>query len=274
MTRENVGGIADKGQHAFRTDLAPEFVVECLSHDRGAVDLEVARVDHPSGLGVDHQARGLGDGVRDGRERDLERPRLHDLWVGLDHAHLRRVMSRLVHLAHRVDGGELSAIDGGFQTVPEVAKRADVILVGVGDEDRLDPILACFQPFHVGQDQIHARLAVHIGEGHARVHDDQPLLPFRPIAVDITVHPDFPGAADGKVDEAVAISHVGFLSLLYLWITVRPCIVRSSSIWSNSTSPLENNGARPPVPITRISRSWVSRYSPRIRSQIPRTRPM
>jgi hypothetical protein len=84
----------------------------------------------------------------------------------------------------------------------------------MGDEDPLDPVGALRQPVDVRQDQVDTRLAVHVGKGHARIHDDQALRPLLAIAVDVAIHPDLPRAAEGEVDQPVSVTHEGPWSLL------------------------------------------------------------
>ena len=79
--------------------------------------------------------------------------------------------------------------------------------MAMGDEDRLDPRRVLFQPAYIGHDQINAGRGIHIGESHPKIHDDQPLLPRWPVAIDIAIHPDFTGPAKGKIDQAVFRAH-------------------------------------------------------------------
>ena len=76
---------------------------------------------------------------------------------------------------------------------------ADVILVGVGDENPLQLIGAFRQPTDVGHDQIHAGGGVHVGKGHAQINQDQAFLARRAIAIE-GVHADFTCPAEGQID--------------------------------------------------------------------------
>jgi hypothetical protein len=78
----------------------------------------------------------------------------------------------------------------------------------------LDPVRALRQPVDVGQDQVDTGLAVHVGKGHARIHDDQTLRALVAISVDVAIHPDLPRAAEGEVDQPVSVTHEGPWSLL------------------------------------------------------------
>ncbi|OIQ70731.1 hypothetical protein GALL_476530 [mine drainage metagenome] len=154
----------------------------------------------------------------------------------LDHRdHVRR-LPLILQLHRAKDTREAAAIDLSAQLGPQMPQRADVILMRVGDKNRLDPVGAFFQPADIRQDQINTGRPVHIREGHPQIDDDQPLFSLTSIAIDVAIHPDLPRAAKGKIDQAL-FAHTFSNSRLYLWITVNPCMVRSSSTLSNSVNP-------------------------------------
>ncbi len=188
----------------------------------------------PAGVSIT-SAEASGIECDTGRNPTLNGPALTWLGQGSAVRTSSAIMALIVHLASRDIGREPPRMDLRPQPAPEMAHRAHVILMRMGDEDRLDPVGPLGQPLDIGKDQIDARRAVHIGECHAQIDDDQPLLVRRPIAVDIAIHPDLPRASKGKINQPVA-AHAACLSLLYLWMMVSPCIVRSSSNASNSAS--------------------------------------
>ena len=57
----------------------------------------------------------------------------------------------------------------------EVRRGADVVLVAVGQHQRLDLVEAVSDRVEVGQDQVDARVVL-LGEEHAAVDDQQPLV--------------------------------------------------------------------------------------------------
>ncbi len=59
-----------------------------------------------------------------------------------------------------------------WRAAQQVRDGADVVLVAVGEHDRLDVVEAVLEVAEVGQDQVHARLVV-LGEEHAAVDDEQ-----------------------------------------------------------------------------------------------------
>ncbi|MNP79261.1 hypothetical protein D3C76_1770570 [compost metagenome] len=81
-----------------------------------------------------------------------------------------------------------------------------MILMRMGDVDRLDPVAVLLEPGDIGHDQVDPRRAFHVAEGHAQIDDDQPLASRLAIAVDIGVHADFARAAQRQIYQA--LSHV------------------------------------------------------------------
>ena len=69
----------------------------------------------------------------------------------------------------------------------QVGNTADVVLVPVGQHDRLDLVEAIPDPGEVGQDHVDAGLVL-LGEQHAAVDDEQPpgVLEDRHVAPDLT----------------------------------------------------------------------------------------
>ena len=108
-------------------------------------------------------------------------------------------------------GGELAGIDRLFQKRPQMPQGADVVLMGVGDHDAIQPVKIFHQPRQIGQNQIDTGAAVHVREGHPQIDQHQPLFPRFAIAVDIGIHADFTGTPKGKIDQAFAAHTVSLL---------------------------------------------------------------
>ena len=83
-----------------------------------------------------------------------------------------------------------------------------MVLVGVGDEDRLQPVRACLDPGRIGHDQVDAGAGLHVRKGDADVDEDESLGIPRPVAVEVHVHADLPRAAEREVDQPVLCRHV------------------------------------------------------------------
>jgi hypothetical protein len=100
-------------------------------------------------------------------------------------------------------GGEARAPDRHAQRGPERGERADMVLMGVGDDDaeQVGPVLD--DVAEVGQDDVDAR-RLRPGEGEPAVDQDPFALLLRPEAVERGVHADLAEAAERDEDELVA----------------------------------------------------------------------
>ena len=85
----------------------------------------------------------------------------------------------------------------------EVRRRADVVLVAVGQHQRLDLVEAVPDRVEVGEDQVDAGLVV-LGEQHAAVDDQQPAV----VLEDGHVAADLAEAAE-RGDPQAALRQVG-----------------------------------------------------------------
>ena len=98
------------------------------------------------------------------------------------------IVTRLLQLARGMDRGEGPCEDRATAAGPtDGRKRADMVFVGMGDEDPIQPIGAGLEPCDIGQDQVHAGLAVHVGKADADIDEDEALLVIgRAVAVDVS----------------------------------------------------------------------------------------
>ena len=276
VVREDIGGIADQRLHPVLRHLREHGGIEGITDDRGHVDLEIARMQHPARRRIDAQPRAFRNGVTDRQVADGEGPCLRRGGPGVHHLDHGLGLAMFRQLALGDVRGEGAAVDRRADLLPQHPDGADVVFVRVGDEDAHHVLPARAQPGDVGHDQVHAGRRIHVREGHAEVHDDQLLLTRGAVAIDIGVHPDLSRASQREVDEAIG---AGILLLsggahaassLKRCMTVSPCMVRSSSKASNSASACWNSGARPPVEMMRMSSRPRSAL---IRAHISRTRP-
>ncbi len=81
-----------------------------------------------------------------------------------------------------------------------------MVLVAVGDEDRLQPVGAGLDPGRIGHDQIDAGRRLHVREGHADIDEDEAFRVLRPEAVEIHVHADLARAAEREIDQPVGLA--------------------------------------------------------------------
>ena len=143
--------------------------------ERQLVHLEVAGVQHQPGAGADRDGERVGDRVVDRDELELERAevepvaRLHLVVDGL----LEPV---LAELGVEQGQGQLGADERDVAALAEEVRRgADVVLVAVGEDQRLDLVEAVPDRVEVGEDQVDAGVVL-LGEEDAAVDDQQPTV--------------------------------------------------------------------------------------------------
>ena len=154
--------------------------------ERHLVHLEVTGVQHASGRGGDGHCEGVGDRVVHGHELDLERAARDDLLL-LD-LHGLRHDAVLAQLGLQQGEGEPGAHDRDVGALAQqVGHRPDVVLVRVGEDDRLDVVEAVAHVLEVGEDQVDPGLVV-LGEQHPAVDDEQPACELEDghVAADLT----------------------------------------------------------------------------------------
>ena len=131
----------------------------------------------PSSRGERDAAR-VRDRVREVHELDLERPGLGDL-ADLEHLELRLAQLVLVELGARHRDRQLAAVGDRDLVLAELAQdprqRAEVVLVAVGDDERLDVVRALAQVREVRQDEVDAH-HLRRREAQAGVDDDDPAV--------------------------------------------------------------------------------------------------
>ena len=167
-----VGRVAAEQQQAFAADLGQARDVGRAAVDRGLVELVVAGHQHRADLGGDQDAAHVGDRVREVDQLELER-------AALDLLPRRQLLQRrvgelvLVELGADHADRQQAAVDHRRHAdlAQHVGQRADVVLVAVGEDDRLDVVGAVAQVGEVGQDEVDA---VHLGgrEHQPGVDDD------------------------------------------------------------------------------------------------------
>ena len=98
-------------------------------------------------------------------------------------------------------GREGARINRRAQLFPAMPHGTNVILMRMGDENRLQPVTSLFQPRDIRQDQIYPRRAIHIRKGHAQIDKDQAFLVGFAIPVYIGIHANFACPAQGQIND-------------------------------------------------------------------------
>jgi hypothetical protein len=166
-----VGGVHEEQVDALVTEAGEACEVGEPAVERQLVELDVTGVQDQPGRGAHGDRQRVRDGVVDREELALEVP------VGNPAAldDLDEVRGEPVFPALGGDQRECEP-RAHHRQVGAVAQQerhgADVVLVAVGEHDRVDVVHAGLDRAEVRQDQVDARLLV-LGEEHAAVDDEQ-----------------------------------------------------------------------------------------------------
>ncbi len=172
----DVGAVGEERQHALGAELGEAVQVEVLAVDRRLVDLEVAGEEHHADRAGDGDGHAVGHAVRDADELEGERADGHRLARGHRRQTVAGVDAVLFELGLDERQGHGGAVHRAVEERHHVRHGADVILVAVGEHQRLHLITAGFEVGEVRNDQVHAEL-VGVREHHAGVDEDGRVLP-------------------------------------------------------------------------------------------------
>ena len=130
--------VRQEDRHALRAELGEDREVGQLAVDRGVVELEVAGVDDGPDRGLERDAHRVGDRMADPERHDVERADV-DLVAGLEREDRVVVELVLLDLVAEQAAGQGAGVDRHARELgQDEGQRADVVLVGVGDEERPD----------------------------------------------------------------------------------------------------------------------------------------
>ena len=188
-----VGGVADHGQHAFVAQGAQGGFVGGGADEGFGVEFPVAGVQDQAGLGADGERLRFRDGMGHADELQVEGGEA-EAGAGLDDGDLDVLkQAGFAELAAQDGGGEGGGVDRAAQLRPEPGDGADVVLVGVGD-DQADQLVAAFGDVcGVGDHDVDFGV-FRAAEAHAAI-DGEPLAAA---AVEVEVHADFARSAEGQ----------------------------------------------------------------------------
>jgi hypothetical protein len=172
----DVGAVGEERKHPLRAELREAVQIEMLAVDRRLIDLEIAGMDDRARRRRDRERDAVGHAVGDADEFNRERAnrdaiaradRLQSI-AGLD----------LVLLELRFDEGQrhLRPVDRPVEQRHHMRHGADVILVRVGEHERLDLVAPSLDERQIGNDQIHSEL-IGIGKHDTGVDEDRCVLP-------------------------------------------------------------------------------------------------
>src|SRR5690606_20816059 len=123
--------------------------------DRGGIEFEVARVEEDAFGSVEGDGGGVGDGMADPDQLELERsvlaplPEGHGMELGID-----------PHLLDTAPGEldrEAGAVDRHLDVAEEVGESPHVVLVAVSEDDEVDVVTTFDQPGPVRKHEVYAQ---------------------------------------------------------------------------------------------------------------------
>ncbi len=203
---EDIGRVADHSQDAGITQRGQAADIGRRAGDRFVVDLPVARVHDGAEIGGNGQAVGLGDRVGDGDIVDLERAD-RDMAVQRHFGQAEVIDAGLTQLFADQEGGERRGVHGRLDLVPQPAQGADMVLVGMGQDDTQDGL--ALEEFGIGHDDLDAGRR-QVAEGHTDVDDDPLPVMGGTEPVKVQVHADFVRAAQRQKHKFVLILSLHF----------------------------------------------------------------
>ena len=146
--------VGQQAGHAFLAEAGQDREVRQLPVDRGVVELEVARVDDGADRRSKRDAHRVRDRVTDPEGHDLERADV-DLVARLERDQRIVVELVLLDLVAEQAAGQRRGVDRHAGELGQhVRQCADVVLVGMGDQERLDVGASFLEVGDVGDDQV------------------------------------------------------------------------------------------------------------------------
>ena len=160
-----VGGVDAEQVDALVGEAGEGAQVRDAPVDGQGVHLEVAGGQDAAGRGAHEDGHGVGDGVVDGHELQVEGAVGHALVLVDDVEH--RADAVLLELGVDEGEGEVGAHQGDvLAQAQQVGDPADVVLVPVGEDQGDDVVHAVLDEGEVGEDEIDAGLVL-LGEQNA-----------------------------------------------------------------------------------------------------------
>ena len=173
-----VGRVAEQQQHPVPAELSEPGEVGGAAFGRVVVELEVPGVDHHPHRRLDGQRGGVRDAVADGDHLHAEGPEpeavadpdLPEVGLAED--------AVLLQLGLGQPEGQARAVDGHVEALEDEGKRADVVLVTVGEHDAQHLLAGLEEVGDVGDDEVDA-VHLQLREHQPGVHDQELVLPLQ-----------------------------------------------------------------------------------------------
>src|ERR1044071_4461299 len=146
----DVGRVGHQEQHAFFTVGGEGLKVEHLAFHRRVVDLEIAGVNDRSDRRFDGEGQAIHQAVGDANAFDAKR-RYLPRNPGGDLTHVRAILQIVFgQFVGQETESETGAEDRHVEVLQDIRQRANMVFVGVGEDDRFELVAALEQIAYVG----------------------------------------------------------------------------------------------------------------------------
>ena len=239
-----VGGVGEEEVDALLPQPRERAEVGQPSVQRQLVHLEVAGMQQSAGRRANHDGERVGDRVVDRDELEVEDAELLPRAL-LDRQRVRRD-AVLLELGLEQGEGQLRADERDVGLALEQERhRTDVVLVAVGEDDRLDLVEPAVEVLEVGEDQVDPGVVV-LREEHAAVDDQQAALGLE----DGHVATDLPRPPRATIRRALPARGGGSARSGRAMVTGR---FGSSGLGDDSGVRLRSSGRRSVTPVRRAA---------------------
>src|SRR5215211_1934405 len=279
---DGVGGIADQGKNALVAERPQPSFVSRRADDRRRVDLPVTGMQDGAERRADDQGIGFRNRMGDRHVFELESTDREAPAERDDLDRDLRSAGLALALGLKQCRRERRGVDRNLQLRPQVQEGADMILMGMGEDDagKVSPLLDEITDVRI--DEVDPRKVLLAGDRHADINREPGPAALLAHPVDREIHPDLADPAQGREDELIAGGdHAGCASgntspAAMAWIvpsanrrTRRPAPSSVSNRPSSSWSPTRTR-VGPLSPAARCSQSARTAGKPFPRSHCAR----
>ena len=190
----DVGRIGKQQRDAFLAERREGFGIEFLPINRSLIDLEIAAMNDDAGGGANRERDRIGRRMRDSQWLDRKRAE-REVLARLDRMQilLGAVHAGFFEAAANECQRDRAAINRDWEFAQQVRKRADMILVRMGQNDRIDGNALFAELGKIGNVDAVAEEAL-LGKHHAAIDDQTVPCAFEHHQVEA----DLPQTAKGK----------------------------------------------------------------------------
>lgn len=152
----DIGAVAEKSEDAFFAILSEGLEIETFTVGRGHIDFVIAGVDDVSEGEAEGQGKTLGHGVGDMEELNAEGAEVSNI-AGFDFNESSGAVEAVFFEAFADhSAGKATGVDWSLNMMKEVGKGADMVFVGVSDQNGADAVGVIHNIVDIGDDHVDA----------------------------------------------------------------------------------------------------------------------